>query len=533
MPNEVRDNSEARAMQPAGREAVSLMPSQQDMTAFWQNLKLAGTTATREQEMFSQGYTFGNLESLYGSSSQLSEVDSRPIKDYGWQVKPHGQDKVIETGVQYLIGQPAKVTEQGLIDRIGALPLDQQAQVIGAGIKAYNGELTHQQFRTGVGAIIGLGDGVLGLAQGAESLGKAIIGVAQFSRDVMENSSQAYSTASQAGESVGKLLVGGVRVYSAAESYLESVGAATNVGDYGKALRDVAWLGQQMNNRWESMSPEEKTKIVTKLAVENLGAIAAGGVIASVAKSTTITEALEDLGQTAKALGAGHHEKYGKLISQLSDAAMPQKGLTTNGFDMPIPEDAGKFEDLAAKMVGRSGEYIPEHKPMFLAPGQNKVLNEREIEAFGGLKKLESMSDGELASVGLRRYEMPKLKLESDEFSLQAKVPGDNRAWFRATVSKDGTLVLSDLNKGSLPDGMGAHLFAEALKAHNLKPTGQIILKNVIEKDTLPALAAGVLPEQTKIGRLVIKGLKELGITPSAIKLVKTDRGFDIVVDLR
>ncbi len=144
------------------------------------------------------------------------------------------------------------------------MTLDQQAQVIGAGIKAYSDEITHQQFRIGVGAITGLGDGVLGLAQGAESLGKAVLSVAQFSRDVMANDPAAVETAGKAGESLGKLLVGGIKVYSAAEGYLESVGAATNVGDYGKALRDVAWLGQQMNSRWEAMSPEEKTKVVTK-----------------------------------------------------------------------------------------------------------------------------------------------------------------------------------------------------------------------------------------------------------------------------
>jgi len=66
----------------------------------------------------------------------------------------------------------------------------------------------------------------------------------------MANDPAAVASAATAGESLGKLMVAGVRVYSAAEGYLESVGAATNVGDYGKALRDVAWLGQQINNHW-------------------------------------------------------------------------------------------------------------------------------------------------------------------------------------------------------------------------------------------------------------------------------------------
>lgn len=76
---------------------------------------------------------------------ELGEIDSRPIKDYGFDVEQHGHDKVIRTGVEYQVGQQPEVTEQSLFERIGALPLEQQAQVIGAGIKAYNGELTHQQ----------------------------------------------------------------------------------------------------------------------------------------------------------------------------------------------------------------------------------------------------------------------------------------------------------------------------------------------------------------------------------------------------
>lgn len=461
MRSELKDNAEARTVRPTGTEAVSLMPSQQDLAAFWQNLKLAGSTTSREQEMFSQGYTFGNLESLYGGSGtgigadnyltekgtigkvglmgtspmselkakdqgdrqagqqpdkatlttpegqqvrnacgeqveaikaanpnvsdgsvknwammtqaekfahvektgqdrslelvdhepsgkevviaarqmfagvetksasqapvqELSDVDNRPIKDYGWQAKQHGKDKVIETGLEYQAGKKPEITAQGLFEKIGALPLDQQAQVIGAGIKAYSGELSHQQFRIGVGAITGLGDGIVGLAQGAESLGKAVIGVAQFSRDVMANDPSALETAGKAGESLGKLLVGGIRVYSAAEGYLESVGAATNVGDYGKALRDVAWLGQQINSRWESMSPEEKTKLVTKLSVENLGGLAVGFGADKLAKSVKITEALEALGAEASQLGEGPRNKAGKLISRMLDELTPR-----------------------------------------------------------------------------------------------------------------------------------------------------------------------------------------------------------------
>lgn len=492
MSRERQENSEARSMQPAAIETMSLLPNQQDMAAFWESLKLAGSTSLREQEMFSSGFTFASLESLYGGSGatdnkaaqkgiigtvdhigvvpmaetklegdrqaatqpgngtlsnpeveqvrtasakqveaikaanpnqsdgslqswasktpaeklayaektgqdgslelierkpsgqevviaarqmfaevetksqaatkpqELADVGSRPIIDYGYDVTQLGDRKVIKTGVEYQVGKPPEVTEQSLFGKIGSLPLDQQAQVIGAGIKAFSGEMSHQQFRIGVGAITGLGEGVVGLAQGAESLGNAIIGVAQFSRDVMSGSPAAAETASKACDSVSKLLTGGVRVYSAAEGYLESVGAATNVGDYGKALRDVAWLGGQINSRWEAMTPEEKTRLTTKLAVENLGGLAVGFGTDKLAKSIKITEALEALGAEASAMAPGVRDKVGKLISRMSDELMPQPmGITPDGRLMPIPRDANVLMSKADDLAGGASRLMP------------------------------------------------------------------------------------------------------------------------------------------------------------------------------
>jgi len=492
MPSELHENSEARSML-AAVDTKNVLPSQQDMAAFWESLKLAGSTSSREQKMFGQAFSFENVESLYGghtsaiagdykqtqkgimgsvglrgmgiatmaelkadqsdrasslepenqlllqaeglqvrnataghveavnaanpnlsdgsvqnwatktqaeklahaeSSGQdaslelierkptgkevviaarqmfaevknksqvaskpqeLADTDSRSIQATGWDYKPQTEHKVIEAGLQYQSGKPPEVTEQSLLAKIGSLPLDQQAQVLGAGIKAYSGEMAHQQFRIGVGAITGLGDGVLGLAQGAESLGKAIIAVAQFSRDVMENSPAALETAGKAGESLGKLMVGGIRVFSAAEGYLESVGAATNVGDYSKALRDVAWLGQQMNSRWEAMTPEEKTRLTTKLAVENLGGLAVGFGADKLAKSVKITEALEALGTEVSAMAPGVRDKAGKLISRLTDELLPQPmDVTPDGRLMPIPRD--RFKNDANVLMSKADD---------------------------------------------------------------------------------------------------------------------------------------------------------------------------------
>ncbi|MBA4049679.1 MAG: hypothetical protein C0464_01585 [Cyanobacteria bacterium DS2.008] len=270
------------------------------------------------------------------------ELDKRPIYDYGWGFKPD-MPSMAETGVEYQAGHPAgyrkpEITEQGVIERVAALPLEQQAQVLHAGIKAYHQELNHQQFRIMVGEITGVGESVVGMSQGVDNLGKSICDVAQFSQDIAEKNPRADETAAHAGHSFGKLLVGGFRVISVADSYLGSLGAASYDGDHTKAFRDISALGQQMNERWQSMSPEEKSRLTTKLTLDNLGPIAAAGAGAKLAKSMDIAGALQDLGASASVFGSKEREKYKQVIAGMVDSLAPQPfAQTADGRIMPIP----------------------------------------------------------------------------------------------------------------------------------------------------------------------------------------------------
>ncbi|MDR3614156.1 MAG: hypothetical protein P4L53_11385 [Candidatus Obscuribacterales bacterium] len=83
--------------------------------------------------------TYGRGE--YASKGLAGDAElssNRPIQDYQYQVtkQEKGRVKALETGVAYEVDKPAPLTEQNLFERIGALPLDQQAQVIGAAVKA-------------------------------------------------------------------------------------------------------------------------------------------------------------------------------------------------------------------------------------------------------------------------------------------------------------------------------------------------------------------------------------------------------------
>lgn len=229
------------------------------------------------------------------------------------------------------------LTPQSVLEKIASLPPDKQAQVVGAGIAAYQQELDHQRFRTFVGTVAGVGDGLVGLAEGVEALGQAVCEVAQFSREVMDNDPRAADKAAKAGEVVGKVLVGGVRLWQVTDAYLGDIGAT---GDYAKPLKDIAWLGQQIDQRWQAMSPEEKSKLTAKLAVENLAGLAVGFGTTKLAKSMKVTEALEQLGADASQLGSGAREKAGKFISSMLDELMPQEmSVTPDGQRIAIPRN--------------------------------------------------------------------------------------------------------------------------------------------------------------------------------------------------
>lgn len=312
------------------------------------------------------------------------------------------------------------LTPQAVLEKIAALPLDKQVQVVGAGIAAYQQELDHQRFRIFVGTVAGVGDGVVGLAEGVEGLGKAVCEVAQFSREVMDNDPRAADRAAKAGEVVGKVLVGGVRLWQVTDAYLGDIGAT---GDYAKPLKDIAWLGQQIDQRWQAMSPEEKSKLTAKLAVENLAGLAVGFGTTKLAKSMKVTEALEQLGADASQLGSGVREKAGKFISSMLDELMPQEmAVTPDGQRIVIsrtprelsagtpepksPRDTAMFsmsDDLgeASKLPGKS----PTSKPDDLVEAKPKIRDtdaevRAAIEKFPPSEKFVAQLERVIESLG-------------------------------------------------------------------------------------------------------------------------------------
>ncbi|MBA4027144.1 MAG: hypothetical protein C0473_02780 [Cyanobacteria bacterium DS3.002] len=362
------------------------------------------------------------------------ELDDRPLYNLGLEQK---EASLFATGIGYLEGyKKPEITTQVLFERVAALPLYHQALVFAAGIQAYKQEIDHQQYRIAVGCITGVGESVVGMAQGADSLGKSICEAAQFSRDLVENNPRASDTAEAAGHSFGKLLVGGIRVFDAADNYLGSVGAASYEGDHTKAFRDISELGHQMNQKWQSMSPEEKTRLTTRLAMDNLGPIAAAGAVNRLAKSMDVVGALQDLGKTASTFGGRERDKYQRFIGEIIEQCEPE--LVTNTGDRLKWRDVSKTAEQAAdENISRMSPYFEKGKKAAIEGGSKRAaeltgLPEKQIKKLvkDDPRALERMTNGQMIYMEKVYRETyltahPEYRNYSKPFEVHHRIPQD------------------------------------------------------------------------------------------------------------
>lgn len=101
------------------------------------------------------------------------------------------------------------------------------------------------------------------------------------------------------------------------------------------------------------MSPEDKARLTSRLATENLGMLAPGLGINKLAKSMDVTGALEELGGTASELGAGAREKTGRFIAgMVDDLALRPLAVTPEGLRVPVH---GTTEEYVLQMKGDKG----------------------------------------------------------------------------------------------------------------------------------------------------------------------------------
>ena len=81
---------------------------------------------------------------------------------------------------------------------------------------------------------------------------------------------RANELAAEFGDSLGKSIVGGVRLFEGAHKYLNGIGAAGYEGDYTKVFRDIGKLGESLDKAWQGPSHRRKSSNQSLNLVQNL-----------------------------------------------------------------------------------------------------------------------------------------------------------------------------------------------------------------------------------------------------------------------
>jgi hypothetical protein len=302
--------------------------------------------------------------------------------------------------------------------KLAQLPMDKQLEVIGsgllAGIEQYRHDERERAWGRLIGTVQGTGEVLQGLAKIADFGAACILG----------DNKRAEKMGKEFGTALGQTIVGGVRLFQAADQYLFNIGYT---GDYAKPFRDIQAAGQKLDEQWNQLPPREQERIKAKLITEMIesGAIGAGGANA-VQKASKFTEVLDALAVEAKQLHAAAKptiKKAVKAINNAVDELVQPVGDTGMGVKMQIPKDPMKDETkMLMSKADDMGERTGRISKGVDASGKSLSFSEESgieiVEAIGNnpdsiWKKGWSIrgfeGEGEMGSTGILSKNFPRI----------------------------------------------------------------------------------------------------------------------------
>jgi hypothetical protein len=199
--------------------------------------------------------------------------------------------------------------------------------------------------------------------QGFYNVGKGLydsaIAAGTFMIEAADRPEKVPEAAQKLAENLSTAIISGVKVSQVIAGYSQEVAQS---GDYSRPLRDLQTVTTLANERWEAMLLEKRTEKASELIAE-MGVGSVIGAADRLAKSGKLIDALEDLAQYAKELTAPGREKAKQAIGTFLDDVFQPKGLTTNGFEMPIPKQQRDIDDLVMlKNKGLPDDVRPSEK---------------------------------------------------------------------------------------------------------------------------------------------------------------------------
>jgi len=113
------------------------------------------------------------------------------------------------------------------------------------------------------------------------------------------------------------------------------------------------------------------------------------------------------------------------------------------------------------------------------------------------------------------------------------KVEGHPRAFFGGLVEQPGDIKVGYLMGSTLPKGTGNFFLSESLRMHGELPTNKLIIKQIVNEETVKAWKFGDPAERTLMAKCASKALKNLGITPVEFKFEVVNGSLNIVITTR
>jgi RHS repeat-associated protein len=124
------------------------------------------------------------------------------------------------------------------------------------------------------------------------------------------------------------------------------------------------------------------------------------------------------------------------------------------------------------------------------------------------------------------------IEVVKDDFSIQARVPGDPKAWARLEIAGDVAKV-TDVFRGGLPKGGGSELVAAAMKEAAVTSGGKLVFSNITNEATRAVFEAGGNPAMSVLGKTGTRALAMLGLEPASFAFEQVAGKLNLVIQIK
>lgn len=286
------------------------------------------------------------------------------------------------------------VSEPEVWDKVAKLPEKTQSEVILTAVRARVEHWAREEVDRKIGALIGITEGI-------ETILEDMATITDFNHACLTGDKEtAAKMGAEFGDSIGRMLVGGVNALQLTDNYLQDLGAQ---GDWTKPAKDLINLGQVINRTWAALSPLEQERLQSRFVVDVGSGFLLPGASARILKASKLTEVLPNMAKIAIQTGAELKEVPGDLRKArqgfrtfFEDIFTPE-AVATDGRKIKMTSEAkqhylmNKADDLEPHSSG--GEPKPSRQSSDTASEKTVIEKGEKIQiALDGIAPQEGFS---------------------------------------------------------------------------------------------------------------------------------------------